>query len=85
MNSPQNRKFPNYNFTFLIIHEPCPDLVEELVVVLALGPLVLARDLRHDVGGSGAGGKVRHSPTVLVPAIVEGILQFSALLKTTIL
>ena len=31
----------------LLDHEPGPDLVEELVVVLDLGPLVLARDLHH--------------------------------------
>ena len=31
----------------LLDHEPRSDLVEELVVVLALGPLVLARDLHH--------------------------------------
>ena len=41
--------FINHALLFhLLDHEPCPDLVEEFVVVLALGPLVLARDLNHD-------------------------------------
>ena len=43
----------------LLDHEPGSDLVEELVVVLALGPLVLARDLHHDVGGVEADRKMQ--------------------------
>ena len=49
MHSPSSDDNPH-----LLDHEPRSDLVEELVVVLALGPLVLARDLHHDVGGVGA-------------------------------
>ena len=44
---------------YLLDHEAGSDLVEELVIVLALGPLVLARDLHHLVDGLRAEQEMR--------------------------
>ena len=62
----------------LLDHEASPDLVKELVVVLALGPLVLARDLNHgDARGVAADRKVRE--LVRVADGVGFVLQCSLL------
>ena len=53
-------RFSQIVATHLLDHESGADLVEELVVVLGLGPLVLARDLHHvDVAALEADAKMQ--------------------------